>query len=52
MYDVLKLLSLLFAIWFSEVNIMKAFREEPISKINFFIQSSSIAIFIFLQWLI
>lgn len=49
--NTLKLTTLMLAIWFTQVNLMKAFRGHAISNANFFIQSVSIAGFIYLQWI-
>lgn len=47
----LKLFSLVVAIWYTEVNIIKGiFRSQSVSARNFVIQALSIAIFVALQF--
>ena len=46
----IKLFSLVIAVWFTEVNILKACRGNTVSKENFVIQSLSIVIFLALQF--
>lgn len=46
----LKLFSLVFAIWFTEVNLLKGLLKHNIPYHNFVIQSLSITIFVALQF--
>jgi hypothetical protein len=50
MVSILKFVSLLIALWFTEINIMRFIRNADIPPINFFYQSVSIVLFIFLQF--
>lgn len=47
---VFKLVSLVVAIWFTSVNLLKASRGHTVSAINFFIMSLSIATFVTIQF--
>ena len=47
---VLKFVSLVFAIWFTNVNLAMVFYKQTIPEVNFFIQALSMTIFIFLQF--
>ena len=47
----LKLLSLVFAIWLTEINILKVcYTKEDVPYLNFLVQSLSITIFVALQF--
>lgn len=51
MIDVLKVLSLFVAVWWSIINVYKLFRGEAISSWNIIFQTAGISAFVYLQWL-
>lgn len=48
---VAQLISLFFGIWFTEVNLMKAFRGHRVTANNLIVQASSLTVFIYLTFL-
>lgn len=46
-----KIVLLTVAIWFTQVNVIKAIRGQFVSGLNILVQSAAIAAFIYLQWL-
>lgn len=51
MIDVLKVLSLFVAIWWSLINAFKLFRGVAIQFWNIIFQTAGITAFVYLQWL-
>ncbi len=51
MIDVLRVLSLFVAIWWSLINVFKLFRGEEILFWNIIFQTAGISAFVYLQWL-
>jgi hypothetical protein len=49
---IIKAICIFVSIWFTQVNIIRAYAKIDIPSINFVLQSFSVALFIFLQWLI
>ena len=47
---VLKFISLVIAIWFTYVNIIRMVYKQKLPAINFIIQAVAITTFIFIQW--
>lgn len=48
--SIIKFVSLVIAIWFTAVNIVKAAQGSAIPSLNFLIMSVSIASFVFIQF--